>query len=396
MIVFLHIGKPLKGVLIEFFINPCEEPVTLSKLENSSISHILPTIQDTPDRMVTRKNDHIALCQSQNVESHKELFANFHFIPEALPEIDLAQINTSQIFLGKKFALPILITGMTGGVAKGQEINEALAIAAQNFNIPMGLGSQKMMITDPNFKKLFNVRKVAPNLFLIGNLGAVSLNYGIKIEDIQRLIDELELNAFALHLNALQECIQPEGERNFSNLLNKIETLVKKISVPLLIKEVGSGISAPTFQRLVSIGVSGVDVGGKGGTSWGYIEGLRSDQDGQRLGELFRNWGYGTDESLIACSRLKKNLGYNIPLVATGGIRHGLHVAKAVALGATMTGVGLPLFKAALVSDNGRTPLESVEKELLFFQKSLSITMFCSGAKTLSELGSRIARDTLS
>lgn len=364
----------------------------MSKLENSNISNVLQTIKDTPDLMVSRKNDHITLCQTQDVESHKDVFSNFQFVPEALPELNFGEIDTTQQFLSRSFALPILITGMTGGVAKGQEINEALALAAQKFNIPMGLGSQKMMLTDPSFKKLFNVRTVAPKLFLIGNLGAVSLNYGIKTEHIQRLIDDLELNAFALHLNALQECIQPEGERNFSNLLKKIEDITNKISVPLIIKEVGSGISPNTFQHLVSIGVSSVDMGGSGGTSWGYIEGLRSDLDGQRLGELFRNWGYGTDDSLIACSRLQKDLGYNIPLVATGGIRNGLQVAKAVALGATMAGIGLPLFKAALSPANGISPQESVEKELLFFQRALSITMFCSGAKTLTELSSRIKR----
>ncbi|WGL59100.1 type 2 isopentenyl-diphosphate Delta-isomerase [Pigmentibacter sp. JX0631] len=363
----------------------------MSKEEKPNSSHVLTTIEDTPELMISRKNDHITICQTKDVESIGENFSQYFFTPEALPEFHFNEVSTSQNFLGKTFSLPMLITGMTGGVAKGQEINEALALAAQKYNIPMGLGSQKMMLSDSKFQKLFDVRKVAPNLFLIGNLGAVSLNYGIKIEDIQRLIDKLQLNAFALHLNALQECIQPEGERNFSNLLNKIENIVKVISVPLIIKEVGSGIAPETFKKLVSAGVASVDVGGKGGTSWGYIEGLRSQQDGQRLGELFRNWGLRTDESLLACSRLKKDLGYNIPLVATGGIRNGLQVAKAVALGATMAGVGLPLFKAAISNENGCTPLESVEKELQFFQKALSITMFCSGARTLKELSSRIA-----
>lgn len=371
------------------------EYLTLSNSKNINQTDVPSYTEDTPILMESRKNDHIQICKTKDIESHSEIFSKIHFYAEALPEFNLTEIDTKQNFFGKSFNLPILITGMTGGVEKGQEINEALALAAQNFNIPMGLGSQKMMIKDPKYKNLFNVRKVAPKLFIIGNVGAVSLNYGIKLDDIKRLVDDLELNAFALHLNALQECIQPEGERNFCDLLSKIEQIAKNIPVPLIIKEVGSGMSPTTFQKLASIGVSGVDVGGKGGTSWGYIEGLRSNQEGYRLGELFRNWGIPTDESLIACSRRNIELGYNISLVATGGIRDGIHVAKAIAVGATMAGIGLPLFKAAISPAAGETPLESVEKELAFFQKSLYIAMFCTGAQRLSELSSRVVREAL-
>lgn len=367
----------------------------MSNLKNLDKSDILSYTEDTPVLMESRKNDHIQICKDKDVESKCDIFSKIQFYPEALPEFNLTDVEMKQSFFGKTFDLPLLITGMTGGVEKGQEINEALAAAAEKYNIPMGLGSQKIMIKDPKYKKLFNVRKVAPNLFIIGNLGAVSLNYGIKLDDIKRLVDDLELNAFALHLNALQESIQPEGERNFTNLLSKIELIAKSLQVPLLIKEVGSGMSPSTFQKLVSVGVSGVDIGGKGGTSWGYIEGLRSNKEGQRLGELFKNWGISTDESLLLCSRRNKELGYNIPLVATGGIRNGLHVAKAVAAGATMAGVGLPLFRAAISPEKGETALESVEKEISFFKKSLSIAMFCSGAQKLSELSSRVVREAL-
>ena len=260
----------------------------MSNIKNLNQTHILSFIEDTPILMESRKNDHIQICKTKDVESRTDIFSKIHFYPESLPEFNFSDINTKQTFFGKSFHLPLLITGMTGGVEKGQEINEALALAAQKYNIPMGLGSQKMMIKEPKYKNLFNVRKIAPNLFIIGNLGVVSLNYGIKLDDIKRLIDDLELNALALHLNALQECIQPEGERNFANLLSKIEYIAKNISVPLLIKEVGSGMSPVTFQKLVSIGVSGVDIGGKGGTSWSYIEGLRSNQEGLRLGSSLK------------------------------------------------------------------------------------------------------------
>jgi isopentenyl-diphosphate delta-isomerase len=362
-------------------------------LKSLKQSKLLNSIKETPRLVAKRKNDHIRICQTKNVESLGDPFDKITLLPEALPELDDSQINTSQSFLDKIFSLPLLVTGMTGGVQRGQEINEAIALAAQKYNIPMGLGSQKIMLQEPKYRKLFDVRKVAPQLFVIGNLGAVSFNYGVSVDDVRKLIDELQLGAFALHLNALQECIQPEGERNFSQLLNKIECLAKTLSVPLLVKEVGSGITARTFQKLVNCGVSAIDVGGKGGTSWGAIEGMRSDAQGQRLGELFRNWGLATDEALVACVKLKNECGYHLPLIATGGIRHGVQVAKAIALGATMVGIGLPLFRAASNPQPGFSPLESVEQELSFFQRSLSIAMFCSGAQSLSHLSARISHN---
>lgn len=341
--------------------------------------------------MSARKNDHIQICKTQDVESHgPEPFENYRFVPEALPQFDFNEIQTEQKFLEHTFSYPILISGMTGGVEHGQQINEVLALAAEKYGIPMGLGSQKIMLKDPALTRLFNVRKKAPKVFLIGNIGAVSLNYGVSLDDIEHLVESLELNAFALHVNALQECIQPEGERNFSALLPKIEKLASRLPVPLMVKEVGSGMSNKTFRDLVNAGVRAVDVGGRGGTSWSAIEGIRSDTEGARLGELFRNWGLSTDESLVACAQMKKELASSVDLVATGGMRNGLQVAKSVGLGASMAGIGLPLFRAAVSEQKGQTQLEAVEKELVFFIKSLLITMFCSGAKELSHLSSKI------
>ena len=347
-------------------------------------------IEDTLSLMTQRKNDHIQICQTRNVESEGEPFSKIHFIPEALPEMNFDNISTEQKFLNHSFSMPLLITGMTGGVLHGQEINEALALAAQTYSIPMGLGSQKMMIKDPKLKKLFDVKSIAPNLFLIGNVGAVSFNYGVTLDDLKKCVDDLKLNAFALHVNALQEYIQPEGERNFSDLLNKIEKVARALSVPIVVKEVGSGMSQKTFERLVCAGVQAVDVGGKGGTSWAAIEGMRCEEEGARLGELFRNWGYSTDESLAVCFQSKQKMSEKVDLIATGGIRNGLQVAKAVAIGATMAGVGLPLFKAAVQPPKGFTAQEAIEKELSFFKNSLLISMFCCGAKSLNDLSSRL------
>ncbi|MBW4458353.1 MAG: type 2 isopentenyl-diphosphate Delta-isomerase [Nostoc indistinguendum CM1-VF10] len=344
---------------------------------------------------MARKNDHIRICATEDVESKEEPFSSIELIPEALPEFDFQDVKLEQNFLGKQFAMPILITGMTGGIERGQEINQILAIAAVKNGIPMGLGSQKIMVTRPELKRLFDVRKQAPNTFLIGNIGVVNFNYGITIEDIQRLVDSLELDAFAFHINALQECIQPEGERNFSGLLYLLEQAVKKLSIPIMVKEVGSGISAATFRKLVNCGVAAVDVGGRGGTSWSAIEGFRGDRESYRLGQLFRNWGLLTDQSLQACAEEKRRLESAVELVATGGIRNGLQVTKAVSLGAQMVGVGMPLFKAAVNPPPGMTGLEAVEKELSFFQRSLTIAMFCSGAQKLSNLESRVNFNTV-
>lgn len=342
-----------------------------------------------------RKYEHIQICKTQMVESSAgNDLDTISLQPEALPDFDYSDVDTKQHFLKSIFSLPIFITGMTGGIKDGKHINTTLAELAQKYKIPMGLGSQKMVLFDSTCTPMFDLKKSYPDLFLIGNLGAVSLNSGISTQDvIEKLIKPFQLNAFALHLNALQECIQPEGERNFSNLYRKIETLVQFSPVPIIIKEVGSGISQKTFQKLHDIGVAAVDVGGRGGTSWSVIEGLRQKNahtNQQRLGELFRQWGLTTKQSLQSCIELKHELNTNIEITATGGIRDGLHVAKCLALGASMCGVGLPFFRAILSPKDGMTSFESVENELQFFQESLKISMFCSGSKTIDDLKDKI------
>ncbi len=344
-----------------------------------------------------RKNDHIRICTDHNVESSIEArpFDKFHLRAEAWPDFSINDVCTQQRFLGTDFAMPLIITGMTGGVDRGQEINETLALAAQKFQIPLGLGSQKIVLADPQKRKLFDVRKVAPKAFVIGNMGLVSLNYGVKIDDILELVESFELNAFAFHLNALQEAIQPEGERNFSNLASFLKEAVRRLPVPVMVKEVGAGLGPDTFRRIVECGVSAVDVGGQGGTSWGYIEGLRGNSQTQRMGSLFRNWGISTEQSLNACVATQNSLKDKFPeIVATGGIRDGLQVAKAIALGATLAGVGLPLFKAVVSPPSGMSPFEALYQELEFFEKSLKIAMFCSGSRSLKSLREVHKNDT--
>lgn len=348
--------------------------------------------EDTPELAAVRKQDHIDICRSRDVESVTSVWDQYCLEPESLPDFSPEQIQTHREFLGQKFSLPFLITGMTGGVRDGQRINELLAAAAEKFNIPMGLGSQKLMVKDNAYRELFDVRRKSPRVFLIGNIGAVSFNYGITVAQIAALVDSLELNAFAVHLNLLQELIQPEGERNFTALLPHIEKLVRQLPVPVVVKEVGSGMSAATYQRLLNVGVAAVDVGGRGGTSWGVIEGMRGRHLTGRLGELFRNWGYSTLQSVQECAQLMRNENFvtRPTLIGTGGVRHGLHAALLIASGADMCGIGLPLFRAVTSPRDGLSPDEALDEELEFFSRSLKIAMYCSGARQLDDLRTRI------
>lgn len=349
-------------------------------------------IQDTPDRAAERKQHHIDICRSQDVESRASGGADFFLAPEAMPEFSPETIDPKRKFLGRVFDWPFLITGMTGGVNEGQRINETLALLAERWNIPMGLGSQKLMLKDPSSRRLFDVRKVAPRVFLMGNIGASSFNYGVVLDDILRMTEQLELNACAVHLNGLQEQIQPEGERNFDQILPHIETLVRRLPVPVIVKEVGSGMTAETCRRLFSAGVAAVDVGGNGGTSWSVIEGKRGDALTHRLGELFRNWGLSTQESVRECVPVANAFGAAPArsVIATGGVRDGAQAAVLLALGAQMCGIGLPFFRAVVNPPAGVSPEDSLEQEMQFFTRSLRIAMYCSGAHKIDELSSRL------
>jgi isopentenyl-diphosphate Delta-isomerase len=366
----------------------------------------LNTKIDSPELMEARKRDHIRICATENVESQSDGFSNIHLIPDACPDFSLADTQLNAPFMGRAFSMPLLITGMTGGVQYGQALNEALATAAQNFDVPMGLGSLKMLVAQPHFRPYFDLKPRFPKLFLLGNIGLSSFNNGLKIDDALFLIESLKLDGFALHLNALQECVQPEGERNFHHSYEFIQDFIKRSPVPVLIKEVGSGISQSTCLKLWECGVRAIDVGGRGGTSWSAIEGRRGSALQERLGSLFRNWGLSTEQSLRECLTVNETIpqGAKCELVATGGVRDGWQMAKALALGANMCGVGLPLFRAAVGPDfanQGMTvqpelgsrhskAVERVEDELEFFQNSLRIAMFCSGAQNVRQLPSKL------
>jgi isopentenyl-diphosphate delta-isomerase len=239
----------------------------------------------------------------------------------------------------------------------------------------MGVGSQRVSIEKPE-QNFFSIRRVVPKVTLFANIGAVQFNYGVSINELLKLSDKLQASAFILHLNPLQEAIQKEGNTNFSSLLSKIEAFKKKLSIPLIIKEVGTGLDLKSAKALINVGVDALDIAGKGGTHWGYIEGLR-EKSRQQMGELFRDWGHPTPSLL---KELRKNLDSKFPIIASGGIRTGLDAAKAIYLGANLVGMALPFLKTAQDKNS------SLESFFDFHCEALKIALFCSGSRTPEEL----------
>ncbi len=332
---------------------------------------------------LVRKGQHITLCATQDVEASDRYtgFSDIALRPKALPEMAWDDVDTSTTFLGRKIPYPILITGMTGGITQGAEINRRLALAAQHFGIPMGVGSQRVALENPSHAPIFAVKTYAPNLFLIGNVGIAQIRSRHATQDCQRAVHMIGADALAIHVNVLQEVVQVEGDRDFRDIFRSIEKVVRHLDVPVMIKEVGCGIDVETAKRLAEIGVAAIDCGGKGGTSWSLIEGARAKSPvTQSIGQTFRDWGIPT---ALSVALVRKALPH-MPLVATGGMRDGLMVAKAMALGATVCGIGLPIFKAALDSDEG--PFSVLET----FTKGLKTAMLCSGTAQISGLKHRL------
>jgi isopentenyl-diphosphate delta-isomerase len=266
---------------------------------------------------------------------------------------------------------------MTGGTQRAKTINLRLAAAAQEHGIAIGLGSQRAALEDPSLLETYRVRDVAPTVLLFANLGAVQLNYGVGVDDARRIVDGIGADGLYLHLNPLQEALQREGDTNFRGLLRAIESLVRALPVPVLVKGVGSGIAPRTAAHLIDAGVAAIDVAGAGGTSWARVEGKRSSETARaELAETFAGWGYTTVEA----TRAVRAALPDVPLVASGGIRSGLDVAKALAIGATIAGAGLPFLEAANESDAAAG--EAVER----FIEGLRIATFASGCASVRDL----------
>jgi isopentenyl-diphosphate Delta-isomerase len=326
-----------------------------------------------------RKADHLRICLDEDVQFHQTTngLERYRFVHCCLPELDRDDINTRTTFLGKSLSAPLLISSMTGGTEFAKLINFRLAEVAQHYQIAMGVGSQRVAIENPDVISTFSVRSIAPDILLFANLGAVQLNYDYGLDQCLRVIDWLEADALVLHLNPLQECIQTRGDTNFRGLFAKIETLCQKLPVPVIAKEVGNGISAKMAQRLLEIGITAIDVAGAGGTSWARVESERAqDAHQRRLGHTFANWGLPTADCVAAI----RAIASDVPLIASGGLRDGLEVAKAIALGADLAGLALPFLQAASESEAALTELVEV------LIAEIKTVMFCTGSATLPEL----------
>jgi isopentenyl-diphosphate delta-isomerase len=326
-----------------------------------------------------RKLDHLRVSLEEDVQAKGITtgFERYSFLHQALPDMDLSQVDLSVQALGRKLRAPFIISSMTGGTELAWDINRHLAAAAQALGIGLALGSERAAIEHPSLGYTYRVREVAPDVLLLANLGAVQLNYGYGEEECRRAIANMEADALVLHLNPLQECLQEGGNTNFTGLLEKIATLAKNLPVPVIVKEIGCGLSFLVAQKLVEAGVAGLDTAGAGGTSWSEVERHLARSEEQRLiAESFAGWGISTVDSIIACRKASpKGL-----VIGSGGIRNGIDAAKAIALGADLVGVGRPLLRPATVS------ALSVQERIERMLAEMRIAMFCAGARNLAEL----------
>ncbi len=327
----------------------------------------------------SRKDDHIRINLHEQVQSGRTTgLDHYHFAHQALPELDLDDIQLEFSLFGKKVAAPLFISSMTGGTDQASMINRNLAAAAQEAGIPLGVGSQRAALEEPDLANTFQVRKFAPDILLFANLGAVQLNYGMTAADCQQAVDMIEADALILHLNALQEAVMPEGNTRFAGLLAKIEVVCSSLQVPVIAKEVGWGISNQAARQLLEAGIAAIDVAGAGGTSWTEVEMHRAENELQRkVASAFIDWGIPTAESI----QIVRQAAPEPPIFASGGIRSGVDIAKSIALGATMGGMAGPFLKAASKSS------EAVSQVIQRVIREIQISMFAAGAGDLKSLG---------
>jgi isopentenyl-diphosphate delta-isomerase len=335
-----------------------------------------------PSQVEGRKADHLRICLEENVQARKITtgFEDVFFVHNALPEIDREKIDLSTAILGHKLSAPILVSAMTGGAPKAREINGAIAAAVEELDLGMGVGSQRAAIEDPKLEGTFSiVRKRAPTAFIIANIGGPQLVKGYSVEEARKAIEMLDANALAIHLNPLQEAVQPEGETNYLQVVEKIGELADALEVPIIVKETGAGIAAEEARVLQATGVASIDVAGAGGTSWAAVEYHRAKgaeaELHQRLGKIFWDWGIPTAVSLVEVVQ-----STNLMVVASGGIRSGKDTAKALALGATASAMAAPVLRPA------ETSPDKVKALLKFVIEELRTTMFLVGAESVERL----------
>ncbi len=339
----------------------------------------------------SRKQDHVELVVSQQV-SHREISAGFEhlrFVHNAIPEIALSDVDTSTEFLGKHLDAPILISSMTGGYKDAERINRALAALSAKYGTAMGIGSERQAFENKTYHDSFKVaRKENPLGLIFSNIGAVEvarLAKEKKIGSIKMIIDLLEADALIVHLNPLQELMQPEGIADFRGVLAGIEQCAKKLGVPIIAKEVGAGISKDAAKRLIEVGVRVIDVAGVGGTSWAGVEILRQKKKDRAKLEPFWDWGIPTRDALSQVRELRETMTFGI--IASGGVRSGVDIAKSLALGADLAGIAKPLITSLM--NHGEKMLSRTMED---FITQLRYTMFLTGSQNLGELAKQPLR----
>jgi isopentenyl-diphosphate delta-isomerase len=329
-----------------------------------------------------RKADHIEICLKENVQSRDATtgFEDVHLIHKALPELEKEKIDLQTTVFGFEFSAPFFIGAMTGGTTKAIKINSSIAKAVEELHLGMSVGSQRIALDNPKNKKSFSiVREKAPTAFILANVGGPQLvtKYGVK--EAKKAVEMVKADALSIHLNSLQEAVQPEGDTNYSNLLQKICRLAQELDVPVIVKETGSGISAENAKMLEESGISGINVAGVGGTSWAAVEYFRAkarnDRFSQRLGETFWDWGLPTAISLVETVK-----SVRLPIIASGGLRTGIDITKALALGASLTSATYP-FLGPATKDS-----EDVKKTLMYLIGEVKNAMFLVGANSIQKL----------
>ena len=339
------------------------------------------------NQISARKLEHLRLSLEASVQSARSAgFERWSFIHRALPELDLDSVDLSTTFLDRRLKLPFLISSMTGGAKASGDINRRLALVAQTLGLAFGVGSQRAGLTHKDLRGTYQVRSVAPDVLLFANLGAVQLNYGMRAEHCLEAVEMIGADALVLHLNPLQEALQPEGDHNFAGLLEKIAGVCRALPVPVIVKEVGCGISTECARALAGAGVRAIDVAGLGGTSFARVEAFRRERAEEvELALAFSEWGIPTAEALHQVREAAPML----PLIASGGIRSGLEAAKALALGADLVGFAHAVLAAA---QDGEEPVRAL---LEGFAWQLRVALFCVGAPDLRALkASSVLRET--